>query len=417
MAFRHRLWLSFFVISALLVLVVATLAGLRLGLYRDAGAGGGLGLTPQEQRWLALHGDNIRVSAEPYSPPLSIVKQGRITGMVGDYYDLIEKRLGVRFKRVPAPSFAAMLAMARHRQVDVVGLVGMNAERARYLNFSQPILEYPVVIVVERSNRRDLRLEDMGGMRIAVSRGYGVWDYLRRNYPQLDYVPVRDDGEGLRLVAFRQADAALTDLGIASYTISHQQLGNLRIAGQTDFRYVMAFGLRNDQPELNAILLKAIASISPRERHAIYRRWVALEYSPYFLKRGTLVGLAAFGLLTLAGLAAVALWNKSLSRRVAARTAELNAYRELLEQRVQERTAELSAANVELARALVEVKTLSGFIPICSCCRKLRDDAGYWKQIEEYLAGHSAAILTHSICPECLHRFYPEYAEDEPEKT
>ena len=65
----------------------------------------------------------------------------------------------------------------------------------------------------------------------------------------------------------------------------------------------------------------------------------------------------------------------------------------------------------ELSTALAEVKTLSGMLPICSSCKKIRDDEGYWNQLEAYLEQHSAAQLTHGICPECAKQLYPEYYE------
>jgi K+-sensing histidine kinase KdpD len=58
----------------------------------------------------------------------------------------------------------------------------------------------------------------------------------------------------------------------------------------------------------------------------------------------------------------------------------------------------------ELQKALSEVKTLSGFFPICAHCKKIRDDKGYWNQIEVYVRDHSNASFTHGICPECAHR-------------
>ena len=55
----------------------------------------------------------------------------------------------------------------------------------------------------------------------------------------------------------------------------------------------------------------------------------------------------------------------------------------------------------ELKKALEDVKTLEGLIPICSHCKKIRDDKGYWNQLETYLGEHSEATLSHGICPEC----------------
>lgn len=61
----------------------------------------------------------------------------------------------------------------------------------------------------------------------------------------------------------------------------------------------------------------------------------------------------------------------------------------------------LRETNRDLEKALREVKELSGLLPICASCKKIRDDAGYWNTIEKYLAEHSRAELTHSICPDC----------------
>jgi len=62
----------------------------------------------------------------------------------------------------------------------------------------------------------------------------------------------------------------------------------------------------------------------------------------------------------------------------------------------------------ELQRALEKVKTLSGLLPICSSCKKIRDDTGYWNQIEVYIRDHSEADFSHSICPDCAQKLYPD---------
>ncbi len=63
----------------------------------------------------------------------------------------------------------------------------------------------------------------------------------------------------------------------------------------------------------------------------------------------------------------------------------------------------------ELQAALDEVNLLSGFLPICASCKKIRDDKGYWNQIESYLKRHSGVEFSHGICPECAEQLYPDY--------
>ena len=68
----------------------------------------------------------------------------------------------------------------------------------------------------------------------------------------------------------------------------------------------------------------------------------------------------------------------------------------------------------ELTAALAKVKMLSGLLPICSSCKNIRDDQGYWNRLEVYIQQHSDATLTHGICPDCARRLYPEIFGDRP---
>jgi PAS domain S-box-containing protein len=112
---------------------------------------------------------------------------------------------------------------------------------------------------------------------------------------------------------------------------------------------------------------------------------------------------------------------------------ELSMHKERLEELVKARTAELRETNEklqveilhrekasgekellirDLRDALGKVKTLSGFIPICAACKKVRDDHGYWDQVEAYFQKHSEVEFSHSLCPECTRRLYPELSTD-----
>jgi PleD family two-component response regulator len=75
-------------------------------------------------------------------------------------------------------------------------------------------------------------------------------------------------------------------------------------------------------------------------------------------------------------------------------------------------TQEKEKLIVELQEALAKVKTLSGLLPICSSCKKIRDDTGYWNQIETYIRERSEADFTHSICPKCAKMLYPGLLRD-----
>lgn len=141
------------------------------------------------------------------------------------------------------------------------------------------------------------------------------------------------------------------------------------------------------------------------------------------------VVLASLGILGLIGLLSFYIIRNSLRGAAERRRAELalELYRNGLEQLVEQRTAALGLANTrlieqvgaleaaealkedlinELQRALSKVKTLGGLLPICAACKKIRDDKGYWNQIEVFLEQKSEVEFTHGICPDCAETLY-----------
>lgn len=108
--------------------------------------------------------------------------------------------------------------------------------------------------------------------------------------------------------------------------------------------------------------------------------------------------------------------RQELEKRVEARTAELRKTNENLKREVAERTRaeqEREKVILRLQAALAQVKNLSGLLPICASCKKIRDDKGYWQQIEAYIRDHSEADFSHGLCPECAKKLYPEFFDPE----
>jgi len=82
-----------------------------------------------------------------------------------------------------------------------------------------------------------------------------------------------------------------------------------------------------------------------------------------------------------------------------------------LRREVQARDEEQRRLISELKLALSEIKTLKGMIPICASCKNIRNDQGYWEGVEHYIMEHSDAQFSHGICPKCLKKLYPEFAD------
>ena len=105
----------------------------------------------------------------------------------------------------------------------------------------------------------------------------------------------------------------------------------------------------------------------------------------------------------------------NLEKKISERTRELDEANGKLVLEIEERKrteAEKEQLIAQLQKAMQEVKVLSGFLPICASCKKIRDDSGYWSQIEEYISKHSNALFSHGICPDCVKKLYPDFHDE-----
>jgi len=73
----------------------------------------------------------------------------------------------------------------------------------------------------------------------------------------------------------------------------------------------------------------------------------------------------------------------------------------------------LAAKVDELRLAIEQVKTLRGILPICASCKNIRDDRGFWSRVESYVRDHTEAEFSHAVCPDCMKKLYPQFADDE----
>ncbi len=281
-------------------------------------------LTTEEQAWLRDH-PRIRLAPDPNFPPIEFFDDtGRYSGLVADYYGLIEARLGIRFEVVRAATWDDVLRMARNREVDVVGAAQRTAARSEYLLFGPTILDVPNVIITRTDVAGGMDFADMAGKTVAVTQGNALEEYLRIRFPAIRVHAVPDDLAALREVSFGRVDATVVNLAIASHLIEKHGIVNLRVAGDSGRSNALHIATRSDWPILSRILTKALESIPESERDEAARYWIRLEGEEYrVLSRDLLVGaLAVAGLLLLSALGVLA-WNRALQRQVAERTAAL----------------------------------------------------------------------------------------------
>jgi len=263
-------------------------------------------LTAQELTWLNSQTDPIRVAPEANYPPFSFMEAGQWQGLSADVIQQLQDRLGIQFQRLPAQNLDTILAHVQQGQVEVVTSLKATPERAQYLNFTQPYLSVPTVIIVKAGFPQGQWPAAFVAKRVAVGKGYGVQADLETRFPSIRLALVPDDLEGLKQLSFGQVDAVIMDIASASFLIEREKITNLRIFDSFDFTYALSFGVRKDLPVLRDILAKTLASISESDKQAVLDKWISIRQAPSdwvweWIRRWLFLIIGVFAVLVLIG--------------------------------------------------------------------------------------------------------------------
>jgi len=313
--------------SILSLAIVLLLGGLWCGNLAAALAGErsreALDLTEAERIWLSSH-PVITIAPDPHAKPTDFIDEdGQYRGIAADYMVRLEEILGVRFAVIQLRDWHEVLSKARSREVDIVPAAVKNPQRESYLRFTQPYIELRAVIIT-RKGAGDLSAPSkLKGKKVCVGASSASHDYLATHYPELELVGVPDVVTGLREISLGQADAFICNVATALRVLDEQGITNLRIAGDIDYVYKLAIASRSDWPILNSILEKGLAQITPRERTAIYRKWINLNQEGLITHREFWLTLLAIVIAGLASVGIVITWNRSLKHQVQRQTDQL----------------------------------------------------------------------------------------------
>ncbi|MBF0290028.1 MAG: transporter substrate-binding domain-containing protein [SAR324 cluster bacterium] len=238
-----------------------------------------IGLTPEEQAWLAKH-PVIRLGSDGAYPPFEFFDQNkRLNGIAFDYLEIISERLGVRFEVVPNLTWSKILEGVKNKKVDLIPVINYAPERRSYINFTKAYLSFPTAIFVRNTENSVAALSDLKGKTIAIPKGYDDTTLIIEKFPSIKILEVENPLESLKAVVLGKADATTGNMAVLSYLIQQNGFISLKYAAINERKKHTgnSMGVRKDWPEFVPILQKAIDSISPTERLAIRSKWIGVQ--------------------------------------------------------------------------------------------------------------------------------------------
>ncbi len=280
-------------------------------------------ITEQDRAWLRTH-PVIRVGAEiNYAPYEFQDSRGRFTGVVADYLDLIQERLGVRFEVKQLPDFGAVEEKLKRHELDIVLALTPTKEREDFLSFTKPYLQYVNVIVTRDNFGFVTGLGDFEDERIAVVAGHSAQQLVSRAYPNVQVTAYSDILDALMAVSTGLEAGLVDDIFPIVYNIRHRQIGNLKLATPLE-KALQAKGfsiaVRKDWPELVSLLDRLLQTIGQEEQREISQKWLSLRYESKVDYRAIWTAVAVFSTLLLAAVLWIRQLNKQRRALEAART-------------------------------------------------------------------------------------------------
>ena len=340
--------------------------------------------TPNELMWL----DKKQALTYVYDPDWAPFEWksdiDKHTGIIADIISIIEKKSGIKLIPVNTDTWEESVNLVKSGKAGMFSAITKNEKREAYLNFtSKDIYSYPAVLITKFDDKSVyINLEkDAKGKKIGIVRSSGLGHYIKENFPGLEYVELSTTQDGFTSIQNNKIDMFAINTVTARYFIEKRGFDDLKIALKLDYIYHLKIAIHKNLPnEIISILDKTLSDIREEDLNDIFNKWTEVSVEKQTDWK-LLFQISAVFFVTLLFL----VWsNRRLNIKVDARTKEL------------------SKKNNELEKALEEIKTLRGIIPICSYCHKIRDDEGSWDRLEAYLTKHSDAEFSHGICPDCL---------------
>lgn len=225
----------------------------------------------------------IRVDNEKNWPPFNFNEFGQAKGYSIDLMKLVAQNTGLKIKFITGPTWNKFLEMMKENQLDVMLNIVKSEKRSKYMLFTDPFMNAQHGIAVNKDSTDIKSFDDIikNNKSIAVERGFYYHEYMSKNYPQIKLNLMDNSSQTLAQVSYKNADATFGVLPVMQYLAGSNYITNLKFFGDSNAKLfkplLLRFAVRDELPELQAILQKGLASITPKQKIKLAQKWFGVE--------------------------------------------------------------------------------------------------------------------------------------------
>lgn len=248
-----------------------------IGEAAGRGAPGLPGLSSADREWLHRL-KPLRLGYEVNRYPYTFAnRSGEFDGLAADYVDLIQAKLGLSVRPVPARDWQELIRMVQAGEVDMVAASMPDDFLDSGMVFSRPYERFPEVIVTRLGAPARVRLDDLADRAVALREGPGQLSVLRRLLPRSRLLPVPSNEDGLAAVASGAADAYIGTLPTIDPLI-RERFGSLTVSGQLGMEEGYAIGVAQDYAPLVPLINRVLDDMTDRQRESMRNPWLRIAY-------------------------------------------------------------------------------------------------------------------------------------------
>lgn len=232
----------------------------------------------EEKIWLKNH-PNIKVGVESNWAPVEYAgTDGSVKGIVSEYLTLLESVLGVTFYITNDVPWHELMRLARIKKIDMLSGVAVTEDRKEFLEFSDNYIEVPIVVFANENVSYIGNLNDLNGKKVAVGKNFAPHGFLKQNYPKIDLVLCDTLPEGIEKLSRKEVFALVDGILSISYYMKELKITNIKVAGNTPYKYKIAMGVRKDWKIFVDLINRVIRNIPETTKDSFYHKWAPISY-------------------------------------------------------------------------------------------------------------------------------------------
>lgn len=226
-----------------------------------------------------LENNTVKViSSKTWAPINMNSNEEKLAGIAVDFWNLISKRANINSEIIIAKDWNEVLDSIKNKSADITLGTTYDIQKKEYANFTTPYISFPIAFATLFDKRFIPNGSFLEGKKVAVGENYSSYIIMKRKYPKIDFIQVKNTEVAMKLLSAGKVDAVIDILPVIAHLISINGYYNLKISGTSEERVNISFMIRSDYPELLNVLNKHIAQITPMDKAKLINQWLTVKF-------------------------------------------------------------------------------------------------------------------------------------------